>query len=91
MLAEVSWVLSTSYKLGRNEVADAIEELVLSHDLIFENIEACYLALYVYRGGTSVDFSDALIAETAKLAGARETVTFDRFAARESGMRLLTA
>ena len=91
VLAEASWVLSTSYKFDRDEVADAIEELVLSHDLIFENIEACYLALYVYRGGTSVDFADALIAETAKLAGARETVTFDRIAARESGMRMLTA
>ncbi|MCY3628832.1 MAG: type II toxin-antitoxin system VapC family toxin [Bacteroidota bacterium] len=91
VLAEISWVLSTSYKLGREEIASVIEELILSRDLVFENIEACYLALYVYRSSTSVDFADALIAQTAKLAGARETVTFDRKAARESGMRLLSS
>ncbi len=89
VLAETSWVLSTSYKLGREEIAGVIEELILSRDLVFENIEACYLALYVYRSSTSVDFADALISQTARLAGAQETVTFDRKAARESGMRLL--
>ena len=93
VLAEISWGLATSYKLGREENAGVIEELILSRDLVFENIEACYLALYVYlyvyRSSTSVDFADTLIAHTAKLAGAQETVTFDRKAARESGMRLL--
>ena len=89
VLAETSWVLAISYKLGREDIADAIEALLRSHDLVFENAEAKYRALSVYRDGRAVDFADTLIAETAKLSGARETVTFDRKAARESGMRLL--
>ena len=89
VLAETSWVLATSYKLGREEIGEVIEALLRSHDLVFENTEAKYRALAIYRDGASVDFVDTLIAETAKLSGARKTVTFDRRAARESGMRLL--
>ena len=91
VLAEISWVLAISYKIGREEVGEVIEALLRSHELVFENAEAKYRALAVYRDGSSVDFADALIAETAKLSGARETVTFDRKAARESGMRLLNS
>ncbi len=90
VLAETSWVLATSsYRLGREEIGEVIDALLRSHDLVFENAEAKYRALAVYRGGASVDFADTLIAETAKLSGARETVTFDQKAAREGGMRLL--
>ena len=88
-LAETSWVLVALYKLGREEIGDVIEALLCSHDLVSENTEAKYRALAVYRDGSSVDFADTLIAETAKLSGARETVTFDWKAAREGGMRLL--
>ncbi len=81
-------MLVTSYELG-HEYWRVVEALLSSHDLVFENTEAKYRALTVYRDGPSVDFADTLIAETAKLSGARETVTFDRKAERKSGMRLL--
>lgn len=89
VLAEISWVLARAYKAGRDEIADAIEGLLRSEEIIIENTEAGYRALAVYRDGSAVDFADALIAETARLAGARETLTFDRRAANESAMRLV--
>jgi predicted nucleic-acid-binding protein len=73
VLAEISWVLSRAYKTPRDEMADAIESLLRSAELVIENAEAAY----------------ALIAEAAALAGARETVTFDKDAAADGGMRLL--
>jgi len=89
VLAEISWVLSRAYKTPRDEIAKAIESLLRSAELVVENAEAAYRALGRYRASRSVDYADALIAEAAALAGARETVTFDKRAAADGGMRLL--
>ena len=89
VLAEICWVLSKSYKENRDDISDAVEGLLRSNDLVVENSEASYRALAVYRDSTSIDFADALIAETASLAGAEEIVTFDQKAAKQSMMRLL--
>ena len=89
VLAEISWVLSRAYKTPRDEIAKAIESLLRSAELVVENAEAAYRALGRYRASRSVDYADALIAEAAALAGARETVTFDRSAAADGGMRLV--
>lgn len=89
VLAEISWVLARAYKASRADIARALEGLLRSAELIVENAEAAYRALGLYMASTSVDFADALIAETARLAGAGETLTFDRNAAKEAGMRFL--
>lgn len=89
VLAEISWVLARAYKTPREGIANAIESLLRSAEIIVENAEAAYRALGVYRACASVEYADALIAETAALAGARETITFDKNAAAEAGMRLL--
>ena len=89
VLAEISWVLARAYKAPREDIARVLEGLLRSAELIVENAEAAYRALGVYMASSSADFADALIAETASLAGASETVTFDRNAAKEAGMRLL--
>jgi predicted nucleic-acid-binding protein len=50
-------------------------------------------AVRVAIGGfeaSKADFSDALIAELARLAGAEYTATFDRRAASHPGFRLLS-
>lgn len=89
VLAEIAWVLSRAYKASRQDIAKAVEGLLRSTELIIENTEAAYRALGVYQASTSAEFADALIAQTAALAGAGETVTFDRSAAAALGMRLL--
>jgi predicted nucleic-acid-binding protein len=89
VLAEVSWVLLRRYRLSRDEIFSTLLGLLETAELIVENSAAVYRALAVYKAGGSVEFADALIAETAALAGAKETVTFDRAAAAEAGMKLL--
>jgi predicted nucleic-acid-binding protein len=89
VLAEITWVLSRAYKSSREDIAHAVEGLLRSADLVVENSSAAYRALGVFQASTSADFADALIAETASLAGAVETVTFDQKAAASLGMRLL--
>jgi len=91
VLAEISWVLARAYRVGREEIAAAIEGLLRSEEIIIENTEVAYRALAVFRDGRAVEFADALIAETARLAGASETLTFDRRAASESAIRLVVA
>jgi predicted nucleic-acid-binding protein len=89
VLAEVTWVLSRAYKASRADIAAAVEGLLRAAELKVENADAAYRALGRYLTSTSVEYADALIAETAALAGAAEVVTFDQNAARELGLRLL--
>jgi predicted nucleic-acid-binding protein len=89
VLAEISWVLVRAYKTPREDLARILEGLLRSAELVVENAQAAYRALGVYSGSTSVEFADALIAETALLAGADETVTFDKVATAQAGMKLL--
>lgn len=89
VLAEISWVLSRAYKTPRAKIAEAIDGLLRSAELIVENADAAYRALGAYQASPSAEFADALIAQTALLAGAAETVTFDKDAASELGLRLL--
>jgi predicted nucleic-acid-binding protein len=88
VLAETVWVLSRAYKASRERIAEIVERLLRSRDLMVENAESAYLALATYQA-TSADFADALIAHAARLAGCAETVTFDKSAAEYAGMRLL--
>jgi predicted nucleic-acid-binding protein len=88
-LAEISWVLVRAYKTPREDLARILEGLLRSAELVVENAQAAYRALGVYSGSTYVEFADALIAETALLSGADETVTFDKVAAAQAGMKLL--
>ncbi len=89
VLAEITWVLSRAYKASREDIALAVEGLLRSAELIVENADAAYRALGIYQSSKSADFADALIVETASLAGAAETVTFDQKAAASMAMRLL--
>jgi predicted nucleic-acid-binding protein len=89
VLAEITWVLARAYKASREDIARAIEGLLRSAELEIERADAAYRALGVYQASKSAEFADALIAQTAALAGASETVTFDQAAASALGMRLL--
>lgn len=89
VLAEVSWVLSRAYKVSRDDLAEAIEGLLRSAELMIENADAAYRALSRYQASKSVEFADALIAQIARVAGADEVVTFDQTAASQLGVRLL--
>lgn len=89
-LVETVWVLTRAYKMNREQIADTLEALLRAREVMVERAEAGYLALASYRTAKA-DFADALIAHGGRLEGCRETVTFDRGAARQAGMRLLPA
>jgi predicted nucleic-acid-binding protein len=89
VLAETSWVLAHAYRVSRDQLADVIQGILSTAELVVENAPAAWMALGAYRGSANAQFADALIARTSTLAGASEIVTFDRTAAAELGMRLL--
>jgi len=89
VIVETVWVLGRSYKMAREAIADTVEALLRARDLVIEGAEVGYLALATYRQ-TKADFSDAIIAHGGKLAGCMETLTFDKRAAKDTGMTLLS-
>ena len=88
VLVELVWVLERAYRLGRAEIAGALDGLLASTELVIEGADQVGPALELYRND-GFGFADLMIAAAARRAGAREVVTFDRKAARSPGMRLL--
>ncbi|MEM7728309.1 MAG: type II toxin-antitoxin system VapC family toxin [Pseudomonadota bacterium] len=86
VLAEIAWVLKSSYGLDRHALADTMGAVLTASELVIENKDAALQALATFRKGRSVDFPDCLIAECARAAGCAEAYTFDRRAARQTWM-----
>ena len=88
VITELIWVLRMSYRYRNNEIANVVEKLLQSRELIVEQEELVADALRGFATG-SADFADYLIERTGQLAGCIHTFTFDRRAATFAGMRLL--
>jgi predicted nucleic-acid-binding protein len=87
-LLELVWVINSKIGLGRVDVAKILEQLLSRATIVVERADVVEGALHLFRRG-SVEFTDCLIAFSAKAAGCSRTVTFDRKAARDTGMELL--
>lgn len=88
-LAELVWTLKYAYRFSREGIAGIIEHLLLSRDIVVEQEEIARSALMLYRA-SKADYPDCLIAASARAAGCSKTVTFDRIAARDVDMELLS-
>ena len=88
VLVELVWVLERAYRLDRAEIAEALDGLLASTDLVIEGADQVGPALELYRK-EGFGFADLMIDAAARRAGASVVVTFDRKAARLPGMRLL--
>jgi predicted nucleic-acid-binding protein len=88
VLAEVAWVMVSSYGADRQTVHAVVEGLLSAPQLRVENAEQVWCALRAYAA-SKADFSDALIAELARDAGCQFTKTFDLTASRHPGFDLL--
>lgn len=86
-LVETGWVMSASYNVSRDGVAQAVQRLLAAKEVVLERESAIRRALGLVAKGA--DFADAVIAEVGAETGCRETVTFDRSASQRAGMRLL--
>ncbi len=89
VLCEMVWVLESAYEYSRESISEALERVLRTHQFSVEDMGAAWSALRRYRSGVA-DFADCLIGETNREAGCAETITLDKKAAREGGMRLLS-
>jgi predicted nucleic-acid-binding protein len=84
VLAELVWVLKSSYGYNRSEIAAAVEGLVIGADRIVEHPDAVRASLDDYKAGR-LDFTDALIGHVNRARGCEATTTFDLRAAKLDG------
>ena len=85
---ELCWVLESAYALDREQVVAAVEGLLRAKEIVVEQAAVVWKAVRAMEA-QGADFADALVAEAGAAAGATQTVTFDRGAARDCGMTLL--
>lgn len=88
-IVELGWVLSSAYELSQSQLIEAFEALLRTKELVLERGETVWKGLRLMQrsGG---DFADCLIACSAEAAGCANTMTFDRGAAKNGGMTLLS-
>lgn len=84
VLAELVWVLSSSYGYGRAEIVMVLDELMTGTDRVFEHHDEVRAALKAF-GSKRIDFVDALIAAINGAQGCKATATFDRRASGHDG------
>lgn len=88
VLAEAVWVVRSGLKQSREVVAEIVEHLICSVNVVVQNAREVEEALKRYRRGGG-DFPDHLIAETNRAGGCSSTVTFDRKATRNPHFKRL--
>jgi predicted nucleic-acid-binding protein len=88
-IVELAWVLSSAYDLSRSQLVEAFEALLRTQELVVERGDTVWKGLRLLQrsGG---DFADCLIACSAEAAGCAKTLTFDRGAAKNGGMTLVS-
>ena len=88
VIAELVWVLETSYRFKKNEVERVLDTLLRSKELVIERSEIAAQALRTFSASRA-DFVDCLIERCSHAAECQYTLTFDRSAAGTAGMKLL--
>lgn len=85
---ELYWVLTSSYELTGEQVAQALEAILRTKQLLVERADQVMRALRVFAAG-GADFADCLIERSSAGAGCSQTMTFDVGASRHAGMTLI--
>lgn len=87
VVVETVWVLDRAYRLRADEIAAAIERILLTDVFSVENEQEVFTAMVALKEGHG-SFADALIAELSAKAGCSFTLTFDHKALRVPGFKL---
>jgi len=77
VVLETLWVMESVYEISRQEILDAISELLLMPILKFEATSAIQ-DLVASGRESDLDLSDILIAHSAKFSGCECVLTFDK-------------
>lgn len=78
VLMEATWVLSSVYDRGPDEIATAVEMLLNHQHLTVQDAEAVTAAVATFRKRPALGFSDCLMLAVARKAGHLPLGTFDR-------------
>jgi predicted nucleic-acid-binding protein len=81
VLLETEWVLRRAFRFSREQIADALSDVLALRTILCPRRDFVLIALRAFRGGC--DFADALHATTSE-PGVREFLTFDRDFARRA-------
>jgi predicted nucleic-acid-binding protein len=87
-VVETYWVLKSSYGLTGAQVAQALEAILRTRQLLVERADQVVRALRVFEDGKA-DFADCLIERSATSAGCTQVMTFDVSASKHAGMTLV--
>lgn len=88
VVLEAVWVLDSVYEITRQEILDAIDELLLMPVLEFDAQSA--IRRFILSGRENrTDLSDLLIAHYVKYLGCNSVITFDKRAAKLELFELL--
>ena len=83
-LCELVWVLTSVHGFGHAAVAEIVDKLRATEEIVLEDGEIVHAALQTFRN-RGVEFADALIGEVNRARGCEATATFDRKAAKLDG------
>lgn len=89
VIAEVAWVLSSTYARTAEQVATAVEMLLSHQYFVVQDPETVAAALEMFRKRHALGFSDCLILEIARRSGHLPLGTFDRDLAKVEGAERL--
>ena len=84
VLVEVVWVLETCYDQSKEAVAEVVNNLLITKQLVVDEADLVYLALKRFTPNSG-DFADALIAVIGENRGCNAVLSFDK-KARSIGM-----
>jgi len=84
VVLESEWVLRSRYCLPKNQIIEAISNLLDATDVKFEDEPTVEEALFVWKEATA-DFADCLIGAKNRRLGCRATASFDVKAAKLPG------
>ena len=89
VLAEATWVLTSVYNRGPEEIATAVEMLVNHQHLTLQDSDTVGAAVERFRKRPALGFSDCLVMEIARKAGHVPLGTFDRNLGKIDGAKRL--
>lgn len=88
VLVELVWVLQSGYALTRQQISQALQQLVQPATLKLDRVIVVAAATRMFGSGKA-DFADCLIERIAAHAGCVRTMTHDKAAAKTGGMVLI--
>lgn len=87
-LVELGWVLESAYQFTRIQLVEVFQTLMAIENFKIDRVSVVASAVRQYSD-SKADFPDCLIERLSSAAGCKQTMTFDKVAAKTAGMQLL--